>query len=79
MANVAAVPHWDKSSLSLPPQICREIESWALCPWCDGAMHLNRTNDRLLCADLIHCAGVTPVDAQLVEACTRLAMTKEVA
>ena len=63
----------------LPLHIRRQLNARAVCPWCSGSMYLTPSDDRLLCADLIHCAGVTPVDAKLVEACTQLAMAKEVA
>ena len=63
----------------LPLHIRRQLNARAVCPWCSGSMYLNPSGDRLLCADLIHCASVTPVDMELVEACTQLARAKEVA
>jgi len=41
-----------------PAHIRCEIESRAQCPWCGSEMYLDRSGDRLLCADSVHCAGV---------------------
>ena len=45
-------------STSLSSDERRQINAQALCPWCDSRMYLDRSGQRLLCADTIHCAGV---------------------
>ncbi len=80
MGNVPVSPPWGKPSpSSIPSHIRKAVESRAICPWCGGQMHLSRTGDRLLCVDPIHCAGVMPVDKQLIDAGDRPTVAKEVA
>ena len=80
MGNVPVSPSWGKPSpSSIPSHIRKAVESRAICPWCGAQMYLNRTGDRLLCVDSIHCAGVMSVDEQLVDAACRPAVAKEVA
>ena len=44
------------ASLSLDER--RQINARAVCPWCGARMFLDRTGQRLLCVDVIYCAGV---------------------
>ena len=44
------------------PPISHQIEARIPCPWCGSQMYLDRTGERLLCVDTIHCAGVLDAD-----------------
>jgi hypothetical protein len=50
------------------------LNSRAICPWCGSEMYLDRSGDRLLCADPIRCAGVMDVEPKF-----RALAVKEVA
>jgi len=49
------------SVASVPLYIRHQIEARAVCPWCGSSMYLDRSGNRLLCVDSIHCAGVMDV------------------
>ena len=40
----------------------RQVNARTLCPWCGSGMYLDRSGQRLLCVDTIHCAGVQDAD-----------------
>ena len=66
-------------STSISPDERRQINARALCPWCGSQMYLDRTGQRLLCVDTIHCAGVLDADQEIQEALDQLAAGKGVA
>lgn len=68
MGNVSAFSA--SVNLPIPAQSLKErrrIESSAVCPWCGSSMYLDRTGERLLCANSITCAGVMMVDQAIPE------------
>ena len=46
--------------------VSRKTHVQAFCPWCGSEIYLNRTGDRLLCADSIKCGAVVSVGKEVV-------------
>ena len=65
MAKLSVVP---RSVNPFQPSISHQIEARIPCPWCGSQMYLDRTGERLLCVDTIHCAGVLDADQVRSEA-----------
>ena len=65
MAKLSVVP---RSVNPFRPSISHQIEARIPCPWCGSQMYLDRTGERLLCVDTIHCAGVLDADQVRSEA-----------